>query len=73
MRRRRWPDGAESHRVAAIQCIKHARNLMDDARRNAKVNPDLQAIQIADAQRMLSDAERFLVLARLGVDDEDGE
>jgi len=73
MRRRRWPDGAESQRLAAIQCIKEARRLIRVARQNAKIDPTLQTMALADAGEQLADAERYLTLARLGQTEEDDE
>lgn len=71
MRRRRWPDGADEHRRAAIQAIRVARHRIDEARKLAKIDPQLQQLLLADAATDLSDAERYLVLARMGEKDED--
>ena len=71
MRRRRWPAGAEEQRRAAIQAIRYARELIRDARACAKIDPTLQAIQLADAGEQLADAERFLTLAKLAEGDDE--
>lgn len=72
-RKRRWPDGADEHRRAAIAAIREARRLQNEARRLAKTDPHMQAILLADAATLLSDAERWLVLARLGEGDDGDE
>ena len=69
-RRRRWPDGAESHRQAAVEHIRHARNLIRAARANSRINPTLLELQLADADTNLGDAENRLLRARLGEPEE---
>lgn len=71
MRRRRWPDGADDHRRAAIQAIKVARGRIDEARKLARIDPHLQQLLLADANADLSDAINYLLLARMGEKDED--
>jgi hypothetical protein len=85
MQRRRWPDGAETHRRDAIAAIRAARDeqrqvrtlidQIDQLLRRTLHEPLAHAMlndirtRIADAGEQLADAERFLVLARLGLDD----
>jgi hypothetical protein len=87
MQRRRWPDGAETYRKNAIAAIRTAREEQRDARalidqldqllRRTLNEPLAQAMltdtrtKLADAGEQLADAERFLVLARLGANDLD--
>lgn len=70
MTRRRWPDGAEDQRKAAVAAIKEARELIKKARLFPKTNPDLLQMLLADALTELSDAERYLIQARSGEKDE---
>lgn len=87
MQRRRWPDGAETHRKDAIAAIRTAREEQRRARalidqleqllRRTLHEPLAHAMltdmrsKLADAGEQLADAERFLVLARLGTNDTD--
>lgn len=71
MRRRRWPGGAETQRKDAISAIRQIRELADEARRLTKTNPALVELQLADIQRHAADAERLLVLAKLGEREDD--
>lgn len=66
MKRRRWPDGAEEHRKAAITMIRETRRLLSEIRRLARIDPVLIELMAADALTNLADAERYLVLARSG-------
>lgn len=84
--RRRWPDGAETQRKDAIAAIRTAReeqrqtrallDQLDSLLRRTLREPlahDMIAdmrIRIADAGEQLADAERLLVLARLGASEE---
>lgn len=70
MRRRRWPDGAETQRKDAIAAIREIRRLAQEARRLARIDPTLIAIMLADIELQAADAERMLVLARLGETEE---
>lgn len=70
MRRRRWPDGAEEQRRAAITMIREARRLLTEIRKQARIDPTLIEMMSADAITQLADAERYLVLARSGETDE---
>jgi hypothetical protein len=85
--RRRWPDGAETQRKDAIAAIRaareeqrHTRALLDQLdgllRRTLRepLAHDMIAdarMHMADAGEQLADAERLLVLARLGERDDD--
>lgn len=83
-RRRRWPEGAEERRRAAITTIHEARALQQGVQRlladiytTARLDPSLVELMSRDAQRdlafsetNLADAERYLVLARSGETDE---
>lgn len=86
MQRRRWPDGAETQRKDAIIAIRAARDEqrrirelltnLDQLLRRTLREPlahdmisDMRAA-IADAGEQLADAERLLVLARLGAAEE---
>lgn len=66
MKRRRWPDGAEEQRRAAITMIRDTRKLIQEIRRLARIDPVLIELMSADAETNLADAERYLVLARSG-------
>lgn len=70
MKRRRWPDGAEEQRRAAITAIRETRRLIREIRRLARVDPILIELMTADAETNLADAERYLVLARSGETEE---
>lgn len=87
MQRRRWPDGAETQRKDAIAAIRAARDeqratralleQLDQLLRRTLREPlahDMIAdarLHMADAGEQLADAERLLVLARLGAAEED--
>lgn len=71
MRRRKWPDGAETQRRDAISAIRAIRELADQARPLLKTNPALVELLLADIQRNSADAERLLILARLGESERD--
>jgi hypothetical protein len=71
MARKRWPEGAEENRRAAIAAIREARRLQNEARRLAKTDPQLQTLYLADASALLADAERYLLLARLGEEEDE--
>lgn len=87
MRRRRWPDGAETQRRTAIAAIRDAReshreirtlaDKLEDLLRKTMNEPlahwMLADIRTAcgDAGEALADAERLLVLAKLGEKEED--
>lgn len=70
MKRRRWPDGAEEHRRAAIAMIREARKLAQEIRRLARIDPALIELMSADMMTHLADAERYLILARSGETEE---
>lgn len=65
-RRRKWPEGAEQQRRDAIAAIRIIRRLAQDARKLAKIDPKLIEMMLADIEIQAADAERLLVLARLG-------
>lgn len=65
-RRRRWPDGAETQRQNAIAAIRSARDLTEYLRTLSEVDVRILRGVLADILVELSDAERYLVLARLG-------
>ena len=86
MQRRRWPDGAETQRRDAVTAIRAARDeqarsravlkQLDGLLRRTLNEPlahdmirDIQ-VALSDAGEQLADAERLLVLARLGQDEE---
>jgi hypothetical protein len=86
-RRRRWPDGAEIQRRDAITAIRDARDQhrairtltdrLDELLRRTLNEPlahmmtaDIRSA-CSDAGEALADAERLLVLAKLGEKEED--
>lgn len=73
MPRKRWPDGAETQRLNAIQEIREARQLIRMARDQRKIDPDLVERMLADATTNLADAMRYLTEARLGVNTDEEE
>lgn len=70
-RRRRWPDGAETQRRDAITAIRTIRHLAQEARKIVKIDPKLIEMMLADIEIQSADAERLLVLAKLGEREED--
>lgn len=70
-RRRRWPDGAETQRRDAITAIRTIRQLAQEARKIVKIDPTLIEMMLADIEVQAADAERLLVLAKLGEKEED--
>lgn len=70
-RRRRWPDGAETQRRDAIAAIRAIRLLAQEARKIVKIDPKLIEMMLADIEIQAADAERLLVLAKLGEREED--
>jgi aminoglycoside/choline kinase family phosphotransferase len=71
MRRRRWPDGAEQQRRDAIAAIRTIRHLAQNARKIVKIDPTLIEMMLADIEIQAADAERLLILAKLGERQED--
>lgn len=67
MTRRRWPDRADEQRRAAITNIAAARDRLADVSRD--VTRIETRMAIAEVKEWLSDAERYLVLARLAEPD----
>jgi hypothetical protein len=68
MTRRRWPDRADEQRRAAITNIAAARDRLADVAKERTVSLEGR-MAIAEAKEWLSDAERYLVLARLAEPD----
>lgn len=86
-RRRKWPEGSEQQRKDAIAAIRNTRDLHQDIRAltyrldellRSTLNEPLAHLITADirtacsdAGEALADAERLLVLARLGEKEEE--
>lgn len=82
--RRRWPDGAETHRLTCIAAIRVARDLHHKARelhreirKHVKTDPTFvltlltdSDLHLAELGEQLSDAERVLYMAKLGARDD---
>lgn len=64
----RWPRNADATRKQAIEAAKDARELLDEARRQLRLNPLLAEVQIADAMALLSDIQLALGLAHIGAE-----
>lgn len=67
---RRWPKNAEAARRQTIEAARAARQSLDDARRklDKREHPALIALDMADAAALLSDIERLMVEAKIGIE-----
>lgn len=65
---KRWPKNAEASRRMTIEAARDARTLLDRARREAQDNPQLTKAIIADVQAVLSDIQRWMTEAKVGVE-----